>query len=183
MNKIAIAICTHNRASSLANTLTSLRDIAIPAGVEHRVFLVVNACTDNTLETVEAFPNLLPLTIILECIPGLSYARNTALNVIEDWGADLLLWCDDDVGVSRAWLEAYWAAFVALPEINVMGGPIDPEFEAPPPAWIAGGLPVFRYAFAALDHGQTTRVMLPGARGPVGANMAFRQSVSRLAIR
>ena len=176
MHKIAIAICTHNRAAALKRTLQSLTYLAIPTNATHRIFLVANACTDDTLAVVLTFADLLPLVSCVEHQPGLSVARNTALNMIEGWNPDLVIWCDDDVLVRRDWISAYWDAFLSESDIDVLGGPIDPVFEEAPPPWIVGGLSIFGFAFAGLDYGNTQKLLPLGTRGPVGANMAFRYS-------
>src|SRR3954463_7414909 len=76
---ITIAICTWNRSASLSRTLTSLRDMQIPAGIEWEVVVINNNSTDDTAEILTSFTAILPLRIFFERRQGLSYARNCAV--------------------------------------------------------------------------------------------------------
>ena len=50
-----VAICTWNRATSLAATLESLCAVRVPSGLDWACPVVNNNCTDRTGEVLESF--------------------------------------------------------------------------------------------------------------------------------
>ncbi len=78
------------------------------------------------------------------------------------------------------WLRGYEAAFATHPEAAFFGGPISPQFEGRPPAWLKAALPLIGSAFAALDvTDKTEHGRLKLADLPFGANMAIRAGEQR----
>jgi glycosyltransferase involved in cell wall biosynthesis len=104
----SIAICTLNRAPSLARTLESLVAMYPINEVEWEVVVVNNGCTDGTDEVIDSFATRLPIRRLLEPHGGLSRARNRAVDLIT---SSYIIWTDDDVVVDRRWLMSYVAAF------------------------------------------------------------------------
>jgi glycosyltransferase involved in cell wall biosynthesis len=129
---VSVCLCTWNRATSLLRTLESLAQVLVPEGITWEVLVVDNNCTDETPQVLEQFVGHLPLQVVKEPRQGLSHARNTAIR--ESQGG-LIFFVDDDVRVSKQWLAAYAAAVATHPEAAFFGGPIEPLFLEPPPAW------------------------------------------------
>ncbi len=171
---LTVALCTRNRAGSLARTLERMRCLRLPADLPWEMLVVDNGSSDGT-DAVLRGSGTLPLRTLREPEPGLSRARNRAL---AEAAAPLILWTDDDVDLDAGWLEAYLGATGRHPEAAFFGGPIHPLFEAPPPAWLVRGFPTVRTAFAFVDEGPQERGLEPG-EAVFGANMAFRTSTLR----
>lgn len=172
---ITIAICTWNRAELLDQTLTHMRYLRIPEGLEWELVVVNNNCTDRTDEVIARYAEVLPLRRLFEPKQGHSHARNCAIDAAK---GELLIWTDDDVLVDPNWLSEYWLAVKVHPKSVVFGGPIEPWFESSPPSWIAGNIHFLNGVFA-LAHGENETREFRAGESPTGANMAFRTSVLR----
>ncbi len=89
--EITVAICTRGRPERLRNALRSLEDQDYPA---LRVLVVDNAPTDTETRRVASEQSAqLDLDYIVEPRPGLSWARNRA---IDDSSSEIIAWLDDD---------------------------------------------------------------------------------------
>lgn len=172
--KILVAICTFNRAHLLAETLTYMQRLQRPEGVDLRFVVVNNCCTDHTDDVVTANAGTLPLEMVREPKPGLSNARNRAIEVALTGGADYIIWTDDDVRPNPDWLVAYTNAIRRNDGVAVLGGLVDPWFEAEPPQWITANWEHLRYAFAVRDLGPEEHRLDPVKGLPFGANFATR---------
>lgn len=168
---LSVIICTWNRADSLAVVLESLRSVEIPVAVQWELVVVNNACTDHTDEVLGGYQGELPIRRVIEREPGLSNARNCA---IEAARGDLIAWTDDDVYVDRRWITALMMTARRFPEAGFFGGPIEPVFEALPPRWLAPYVLEFTGAWGIRNFGADDR-LLHGEEKPFGANMMFRR--------
>ena len=169
MKALTVAICTYNRARSLATALRALtaqRDPATP----FEILVVDNNSTDDTCSVVQSFGEA--VRYIFEERQGLSYARNTA---IEAATSNIIAFTDDDVEVAPGWAALLLHAFATHPDVDCVGGRVLPRWREPPPAWLTRA----HWAPLALqDHGDTPLTF--DASRPlclVGANVAFRRSV------
>ena len=167
---ITVAICTWNRASLLAQTLTAMTELRVPEGTTWELIVVDNNSTDDTPATISGFAGRLPIRRVFEPTPGHCNARNRA---IAEAAGEYLIWTDDDVLVEPSWLEAYVEGFRRHPSAAFFGGVINPWFPNDPPEWLRRGFDHVATAYAALDHGPE-EVPLVSGRFPFGANMAFR---------
>jgi glycosyltransferase involved in cell wall biosynthesis len=172
---ISVLICTWNRAKLLDQTLTQMRQLRMPAGVEWELLVVNNNCTDDTDAVLQRHSEFLPLRRLLEKRQGQCHARNCAIAAAR---GDLLLWTDDDVLVGPDWLEQYAAAGSRWPEAAFFVGAIDPWFEKAPPAWIRRHFARLRGVYCVADNGVQERLYRSG-EAAFGANMAFRAAVAR----
>ena len=168
--RISVAICTWNRASSLAQTLQSVQVARSNARSPVEVIVVNNNCSDTTDEVLARLARRIPVVRVFEPRPGLSHARNAA---IEAATGDYIVWTDDDVDVDAGWLAAYEAAFAAHPMASFYGGPIVPLFEGDPPAWLTEAWSSVSDAYAGRNLGSAERE-LSCERLPYGANFAVR---------
>jgi glycosyltransferase involved in cell wall biosynthesis len=169
---ISVAICTWNRATLLRRTLSEFERLRTPAGVEWELSVVNNHCTDDTDAVLASFARRLPVRVLHEPEPGLSFARNCAVRAAS---GNYIVWTDDDVLVDAEWLAAYAEAFARWPEAAVFGGRIDPWWETPPPAWLARVWPNVAAAYGARDFGDEPIPLSP-TRLPFGANYAVRMA-------
>lgn len=172
--RFTIAICTWNRAASLARTLASLQEVVHPAGVEVEVVVVNNGCSDDTDDVIARFAKVLSLQRVWQPESGLSHARNAA---VEAATGDYILWTDDDVLIDRHWLLGYEEAFRMHPEAVFFGGPIEPVFEGGIPEWIRVGWQYLGGAFAERNLGSAPFRF--DSALPFGANMALRMDEQR----
>lgn len=173
--RLTVAICTYNRARLLERTLHELNLMQRPSGVEVEFLLINNGSSDATRIVAAQAPLALELRVIDEHRPGLSNARNRA---IDEATGDYICWTDDDVLVSTDWLVAYAEAMRAYPAADVLGGPVEPWFPTPPPEWLQRGIEHVGPAYAIVHHGMET-IPLTRDLTPFGANMAFRAAVQR----
>ena len=176
--EITVAICTCNRASSLRQTLCSLRDIAVPDDLAWELVVVNNNCTDETDRVLEEFTGLLPLRREFEPRQGASHARNRVLEVAR---GDYIVWTDDDVIVDRDWLAAYARAFRRWPDAAVFGGFIRPRYEEPVASWIIENETLLGGPLVIRDFGDKPVLLsVQERRFPYGANFAVRASEQRM---
>ena len=173
----SIAICTLNRADSLARTLQSLCEMECgsPAGFE--VVIVDNGSTDHTGDVCRTFGARLPIRYVIEERRGLSNARNRA---VHEARGDYICWTDDDVTVDRGWLRAYLTSFAKYPEAAFFGGRIVPVLEEPTVRWFEQNFrgPPLRYLVALRDR-TVEEALRDDGYMPFGANYAVRMDAQR----
>jgi glycosyltransferase involved in cell wall biosynthesis len=139
--------------------------------------IILNDCTDQSERVVDQFRGRLPIISEVEPRPGLSRARNRAIEVAS---GNVMIWIDDDVQVEPDWLRAYEAAFMRWPEASVFGGAIVPEFEGRPPPWLQHAWHLCGSAFAArLPPRPDAPIRLEDNYPPYGANFAVRMPAQR----
>ena len=164
-DKLSIVICTRNRASDLAKTLDSFRQVYVPKHRQTELLVVDNASSDNTAEVVrQAQLPFLTKRYICETTKGLSQARNRA--IAETTGA-ILLWTDDDIIPPHNWIEGMCAPILSGKTHAVAGGVrIAPHLERP---WMQDAHRQLLASTIGLDSEEPKRL--------VGANMAFSREV------
>jgi glycosyltransferase involved in cell wall biosynthesis len=173
---LSVAICTWNRHELLRDTLASLASATpLPDG-QWEVIVVDNNSTDETRVTCESFAHgALPLRVVCEERQGHAHSRNRA--VAEARGR-FILWTDDDVLVSPAWLTAYAEAIQAFPDASFFGGPIEPQYESAPPRWLLENQDTCDGVYARRQLGDLP-IALDATKLPYGANFATRTEVQR----
>lgn len=172
--KLSVAICTRNRASSLRNTLQSLTYARVSPDLRWEILVVNNNSTDATDLVIDSFADRLPIRRLMARKVGISNARNAAVKAVQ---GQYILWTDDDVIVSRSWIEEYCWAFERWPNAVLFGGPICPVFEKPVPRWLQKGWHAVPPAFAAVDLGNKPRKFsVRDGKIPYGANFAIRRA-------
>lgn len=168
--RLTVAICTRNRGASLARTLASLAAVNPLRAATLEVVVVDNHSTDDTAAVIRRFTDRLPIHYVWEPEPGLSNARNTAVEVAR---GEFVLWTDDDVLVQHEWLRGYEDAIAMHPDASFFGGPIEASFEGGKPAWIAATWSRIASAYAERELGSEP-FRLDAHTLPFGANMAVR---------
>jgi hypothetical protein len=173
--KIDVAICTWNRSSLLAQTLSRLTELNVPRDAVWRLLVIDNNSTDATAEVIGSFADRLPLRSVFEPQPGQASARNRAVSETQ---ADYVIWTDDDVLVAPNWLDAYAQAFRTWPDAAFFGGPVEPWFDGTPPRWLADHWQLVAGVFAVRELGEES-FQFDALRVPYGANFAVRVAVQR----
>lgn len=171
--ELSVILCTFNRAGILAGALDALlrQSDGTPA---YEVIVVDNNSSDGTRALVQA---MLPTGLVryeFEPEQGLSAARNRGIAAS---AGKLIAFTDDDVRVSPGWVRTLVRTFQEHPDVDMVGGRVDPEWQAPPPSWLpdAGLAPL-----AVVDYGPEPFQIDPAS--PVclvGANLAVRRDVFR----
>lgn len=173
---ITVAICTRNRAPSLARTLESFIDVDPPT-CSWELLVVDNGSSDDTGKVISSFTNRLPVRGVVEPTPGLSNARNRAVTEAQ---GDYMVWTDDDVLVDRRWLVAYEEAFARWPDAALFGGRILPVLEEPCVPWFRDNVELLAGVLALRDFGnEPLPLQAAGYRVPYGANFAVRTREQR----
>jgi len=170
---ISVIICTWNRAALLDHTLTEMRKLTIPPGVEWELIVVNNNCSDNTDTVIARHGAYLPIRRLFEGTPGKSFAANLAISQAK---GSLLLWTDDDVLVDPDWLAAYVKAAEEWPDVMYFGGSVEPWFAVEPPKWISRNLTLLNAVYAIRRIGTVPRPV-DELEFPFGVNMAMKRQV------
>jgi len=103
--------------------------------------------------------------------PGLSLARNRALEWAARQGARAVAYVDDDAIVDPGWWEALRRRWDEADErVGVIGGPIRPRWSVSPPGWLSA--PILS-TLTLLDLGDEERELDPEVTTVFGANVSF----------
>lgn len=168
---VTVSICTWNRAALLDQLLVSIGSLVVPDGCQWEVLVVNNNCTDATDEVIEKHAATIPIRREFESRQGIAHARNRAGEAAHgNW----VLCTDDDTIVDKHWMVEYLRAIEAHPDADLFGGPIAPEFEVDPPAWLQHSFESVAVAYAHLDRGHESFKIDHPMQLPFGANMAIR---------
>ena len=132
-----VVICTHGRCELIGRTLDSLSKARRPEGFEC-VWVIENGSDSGTRNVCKRVAAHLPLEYIHLKEQGKSRALQYALDRI---GNGLVVFTDDDVRVNEGIFQAYaQAAFEHGPDA-FFGGPLQIDYQRPPPDWLLSSLP------------------------------------------
>jgi glycosyltransferase involved in cell wall biosynthesis len=168
---VSIIICTYNRAESLKETLSHVKNLNIPSHYDWEVIVVDNNSADNTRDVVTQLQDTWPnLRYEFESQQGLSFARNRGIACST---GDTLFFTDDDVLPEPDWIEKSLRGLEKY-KADACGGFIAPIWGKSPPAWLTEKF----YGFLAIRTDRTADYIIDkSSQLPFGANMAFRRSV------
>lgn len=150
--EITVVICTHNRAEYLSKAIVSVIDQGGRPG-RFEIVVVDNASEDRTREVVKEYENTGLIRYVYEQRRGISYARNTGWRNAR---APYVAYLDDDAIASAGWIDSIGEAFRFAPDAAVVGGRVDPIWEAPRPAWLSDEIAV---SLALIDWGEVPKVI------------------------
>lgn len=131
--KLSVIIPTRNQAKSLERALASIAGQTLRKE-EFEVIVVDNGSTDSTAEICGRLSaGFEHFTRLYDEHPGLHVGRNLGMKRSK---AEILVYGDDDIEATPAWLETIARAFEQT-EVALVGGRNLPIFEAAPPGWLA----------------------------------------------
>lgn len=129
---VSVIIPTFNRAPALDGLLSAVRSQS--TSVTFEVVVVDNGSTDATRAVVERHAACdARVHYLHERRPGASNARNTGIAAAT---APILAFLDDDVRPRHDWVESVAQAFSEHPEVDCIGGRVEPRWPCTPPRWL-----------------------------------------------
>jgi len=174
--EITVAICTRDRPDDLARALDSIQRQEYP---RVRTLVVDNAPSDDrTRRLVSELSRTLEIGYVTEPRPGLSWARNRAVEASND---EIIAWADDDEVCDAWWATEIARAFMEVPQAGAVTGMVAAaELQTESQAWFE------QYSGVRRGRGFTRAVFSPATarqQSPLyplppygaGANMAFRR--------
>jgi glycosyltransferase involved in cell wall biosynthesis len=171
--KLSVIICTHNpRPEYLSRALEALRLQTLPMA-EWELLVIDNASHPAVaaLVSLKWHPKA---RHIREEVLGLTSAR---LRGIQEAQGQLLVFVDDDGLLESSYLETAMGIGKSRPDLGCWGaGCIEPEYEKPPPGWLAaydGALAIRR-----LDRDLWANIPGVNLSLPYGVGMCLRRAVA-----
>jgi glycosyltransferase involved in cell wall biosynthesis len=129
---VSVIVPTYNRAASLDALLHDLTDQR--GGPVFEVVVVDNGSVDETRHVVQRHADRDErVRYVLESRPGASHARNAGIAIAR---APLLAFIDDDVRPRHDWVVSIASAFVEHPEVDCIGGRVEPRWRTKRPRWL-----------------------------------------------
>ena len=130
---LSIVICTYNRKPFLELCLNSIIDQTEKYSEKKiEVIVIDNNSSDNTKQFIYEYKSKKPIIYFLEKKQGLSYARNTGIELSK---GEYIAFIDDDATINEKWLDSLLGG-IKNTKSKVFGGPIYPRFEIECPKWI-----------------------------------------------
>lgn len=164
---VSVIVCTFNRSLLLRNCLESLanQDAAIE---QYEVIVVDNGSTDDTQIVVKEFlTRYRNFRGVTEDRQGLSYARNRGW---KEAASPYVAYIDDDAIAYSDWISGITRFIGRKPEIGIFGGPYDPFYLVPVPAW-------FPPEYGKFELGEEERFIELGSEWIVGLNMVINKEL------
>ena len=164
---LTVLLATRNGSTTLPRMLEALSSLEAPDD-GWRLVVVDNGSTDGTLKLLESWAEELPLAIVSEPRPGKNIALNAGLRFVV---GDMVVLTDDDVVPKSDWLLCLRSVMESNPEYDVVGGRIEPLWEAAPPDSLRHLGPLFSITDPELEEGPAHPQLI------WGPNMAVRMRV------
>ena len=149
---LSVIISTYNRAGLLAKTLESLIRQTLPRN-EFEVVIIDDGSTDNTVETVQKFRDLLTLKYFYQKNAGLASARNHGIFAAI---GEIVLFFDDDDVATETLLEEHLKTHRKYPGQNfavLHRTTWDPELTVTPLMHFITDIGCFLFAYPYIKHG------------------------------
>lgn len=137
---INVCVCTFRRAQLLSTCLRSLAAITLPANCSVKLSVVDNDEAGSARKTVEDIQAQTGTDIgyTIEMKRGIPCARNHAIEVANGFGADLLVFVDDDEVVDPDWLAELYEVSAEYDHQAVIHGAVQSKLDPSVPPSIAG---------------------------------------------
>jgi len=169
---ITVIVPTRNPDSGrLERTLAGIEAQDLPRPLWELVVV------DNDSDRPWDVPTGAPCVRVQEPRRGLTHAR---IRGIRAANGELIVFVDDDNVLVPGYLSSVAKRFTDLPRLGAASGPVEPEWEASPPAWINE----FRSLLALRNLGPSVRICTGGAGvrwpdfAPVGAGLSVRREAA-----
>jgi cellulose synthase/poly-beta-1,6-N-acetylglucosamine synthase-like glycosyltransferase len=177
---LTVALCTRDRPEEVQRCLASLQEQSYP---RLSVMVVDNAPRDDRVRRlVDSGQFRMPVRYVAEPAPGLSHARNAAVDQCE---TELIAFLDDDEVACRYWASELVRGFLEDPAVDCVTGVIAPrELQTPAQQLFErfGGHSKGRGFRPVTFDGRRmgkTRSLFPLPPFGTGGNMAFRLAAIR----
>ena len=172
MVAISLVVPTYRRPRMVAGCLESVQHQTLS---EFELLLVDNSPDGELRARIDEINDgaRVPARYVSEPRLGLHNARHAGAHAAS---GDVLVFTDDDAVFDSGWLAAYACCFDAHPEMVAAGGPVRPEWEAPPPQWLCALIQADSRmfpAFSLLDLSADFQLAHDGIF--FGVNMAIRR--------
>ena len=169
---VSVVLPTLNGSRFIRRTIGSILDNDYP---QFELIVVDQSPNDHTECLINgSFSNDPRLIYVHTDKVGSSYARNVGIHRAS---GELIVFTDDDVVVSRGWIQAYVTCYTQLMAAGmtpgVMGGPVEGLWERPRPSWWPQE---FSYLICELDMG-SERKPYEGGLLPFTANMCAPKAI------
>nr|QNO45274.1 hypothetical protein GHMBFEBI_00008 [Methanosarcinales archaeon ANME-2c ERB4]QNO46804.1 hypothetical protein FAOAFBCF_00002 [Methanosarcinales archaeon ANME-2c ERB4] len=179
---LSLLICTHNRADLLWRTIFFLNEAKRPREANVEIFVVANACSDNTIRWLRSYQQvarddrMLPLRWVEEPTPGKSHALNRAIAHLT---TSVVAFVDDDHRVDPNYLVAIHSAVHTYPEVTMFCGRILPDWDGSEPDWVhdTGPYRIYPLPVPRFDQGKKSYEIRLGGPVPGGGNLILRRDV------
>jgi succinoglycan biosynthesis protein ExoM len=137
VHQISVCICTFKRPELLGRLLATLENQRTYGLFTYSVVVVDNDRKQSAQNVVTAFASAtrLNVTYCVEAQQNIALARNCALQHAE---GDFIAFIDDDEFPASDWLANLLQAQEKFSADGVLG-PVEPDFECDPPAWVKNG--------------------------------------------
>ena len=132
---VSVAICCHNSAKVLPDTLNYIKKQNVPKNISWEVIVVDNGSADNTAEVAQqCWLKDAPASLKVVSAPqiGLVYARYKAF---EESRYEFISFIDDDNWVNPDWVKIIFEVMTKHPFVGACGSFVEPVFESEPPEW------------------------------------------------
>ncbi|PWT74121.1 MAG: hypothetical protein C5B60_07245 [Chloroflexi bacterium] len=132
---VTVAVCTHNGAGRVSETLVRLAAQQVPPRMEWEVLVIDNASTDDAVNQAKrAWPLSLAdrFRVVSESQLGLTHARCRAL---ADARFEIVSFVDDDNWVCADWVRVVAEIMAHRPRVGACGGMVEAQCEVQPPWW------------------------------------------------
>jgi glycosyltransferase involved in cell wall biosynthesis len=175
---VSVVVCCYNSTARLKTTLDRILNQQTTGGLQWEIIVVNNNSTDDTHsvanDILASAPQQIPFQVVDEPEPGLSSARKKGYDTSK---YEYLLLVDDDNWLNSSYIQTVSDLFEKMPDVGIIGGWGEPEFETPPPSWF----PEFASCYALgeqtkVDQGKTWA----DTDRVYGAGMAMRMSAYHL---
>lgn len=147
ISSMVVLIPTHGRPDLLERTLQSMAGCTLPSTLR-AVRIVENGGQHGAEACVKSFANVLPVEYQYFPRGNKSAALNHAMSDLHD---ELVVFFDDDVRLAPDILVAYAACLALDGDGLFFGGPFGCDYDAAPPDWLKGYLPVSARGWASPD--------------------------------
>ena len=122
IDRVCICVYTWNKAEDLERTLASLAQTDIGSAC---IRILLNGCTDNSLQIVKEAQTLFPDNdfkwIEIPVNIGAPAARNWLASLSDVRESDFVAYIDDDVELPRDWLAHFLTVMYQYPDTSVVG--------------------------------------------------------------
>lgn len=135
---LLVAVCTSNRADSLAMLFDSLSEME-SVRCNWLLLTIDNPPSEDSRAAVDRVRSQLAGRVVVEYLEaesqGLPNARNIALRQALDRGAKAVVFIDDDETVTPDWLQRLWERHIEVPD-EILFGPARTVLPDDAPEWI-----------------------------------------------